>query len=92
MVKAPSRLSPTDAPEADGTIAWDATMLVLVEVTGGGKTGLGYTYASSAAREVVNGVLAEKVVGQDAFDIPRLWISLVRAVRNRARRAYPAAG
>ena len=73
---------PTDAPEADGTITWNATTLVLVEVSGGGKTGIGYTYASSAAREIVTGVLAEIVIGQDAFDIPRLWVSLVRAVRN----------
>ena len=27
---------PTDAPEADGTYAWDATTLVLVEATAGG--------------------------------------------------------
>jgi len=26
----------TDRPEADGTIAWDSTTLVLVEVSGGG--------------------------------------------------------
>jgi L-alanine-DL-glutamate epimerase-like enolase superfamily enzyme len=73
---------PTDAPEADGTISWDATTLILIEVSGGGKTGLGYTYASTAAREAVTEVLAEIVVGQDAFDIPRLWIAMVRAVRN----------
>ena len=30
---------PTDAPEADGTIAWDRTTLVLVEVEAGGNSG-----------------------------------------------------
>ena len=39
---------PTDAPEADGTYAWDSTTLVLVEARAGGKTGLGYTYADTA--------------------------------------------
>jgi len=28
---------PTDAPEADGTLAWNETTLVLVEATGGGR-------------------------------------------------------
>ncbi len=30
---------PTDKPEADGTIAWNSTTLVLVEVSGGGRKG-----------------------------------------------------
>jgi hypothetical protein len=34
---------PTDAPESDGTYAWDKTTLVLVEVTAGGRRGLGYS-------------------------------------------------
>ena len=34
---------PTDAPEADGTLAWSSTTLVVAHVTGGGRTGLGYT-------------------------------------------------
>ncbi|WP_207231014.1 hypothetical protein [Bradyrhizobium sp. Leo121] len=37
---------PTDAPEADGTIAWSATTLVLVEVDAGGVTGVGYSAAA----------------------------------------------
>jgi hypothetical protein len=36
---------PTDAPESDGTLAWDATTMVLVEARAGEVTGLGYTYA-----------------------------------------------
>ena len=34
---------PTNAPEADGTYRWDRTVLVLVEVSAGGASGLGYT-------------------------------------------------
>jgi L-alanine-DL-glutamate epimerase-like enolase superfamily enzyme len=81
---------PTDAPEADGTITWNTTTLVLVEVSGGGQTGSGYTYASAAAREVVAEVLAGIVIGQDAFDIPRLWVAQVRAVRNLGLRGVCA--
>jgi hypothetical protein len=32
---------PTDAPESDGTLAWDETTIVVVEVEGGGCRGLG---------------------------------------------------
>ena len=32
---------PTDAPEADGTIAWDDTTMVVVEARAGGLTGTG---------------------------------------------------
>ncbi len=36
---------PTGFPESDGTLAWDATTLVLVEVEAGGRKGIGFTYA-----------------------------------------------
>ncbi|HEX5507810.1 MAG TPA: enolase C-terminal domain-like protein [Pseudolabrys sp.] len=81
---------PTDAPEADGTIAWDATTLVLVEVTAADATGLGYSYADASAAEIVTGLLAHKIEGQDAFDIPKLWIDMVRAVRNVGWRGVAA--
>ncbi len=81
---------PTDAPEADGTIAWDATTLVLVEVAAGGATGLGYSYADAAAAEIVTDVLAGKIKEQDAFDIPKLWLAMVRAVRNIGWRGVAA--
>jgi len=39
---------PAERPEADGTLAWSSTTLIVVHVTGGGRTGIGYTYADSA--------------------------------------------
>ena len=36
---------PTDQPEADGTLEWQATTMVTAEVRAGGATGLGWTYA-----------------------------------------------
>src|SRR5919199_1708677 len=45
---------PTDLPEADGTIHWDSTTLVLVEaVAESGLRGLGFSYASAAAAAMV---------------------------------------
>lgn len=81
---------PTDAPEADGTFQWNATTLVLVEVIAGGKTGIGYTYSGIAAADVVNDVLLEVVRDEDAFNIPKLWLSMVRAVRNLGWRGLSA--
>ncbi len=49
---------PTDAPEADGTLAWDKTTLVLVTARAGDQQGIGWSYAAAAAAPVVTGVLA----------------------------------
>jgi L-alanine-DL-glutamate epimerase-like enolase superfamily enzyme len=39
---------PTERPERDGTLEWNSTTLVTVELTEDGVTGLGYTYADRA--------------------------------------------
>jgi L-alanine-DL-glutamate epimerase-like enolase superfamily enzyme len=76
---------PTDAPEADGTLAWDKTIVVLVTVHAGGEHGLGWSYASGAARTVITEALAGVVVGRDAFDIPGTAEAMARQVRNIGR-------
>jgi L-alanine-DL-glutamate epimerase-like enolase superfamily enzyme len=76
---------PTDAPEADGTFAWRDTVLVLAEAEAGGKSGLGYSYTAPAACSVISDPLAGAVLGVDAFDIPKLSVSMTRAVRNLGR-------
>ena len=40
---------PTEQPESDGTMEWNSTTIVIVELSAGGKTGLGYTYADVTA-------------------------------------------
>ncbi|MFF0425377.1 enolase C-terminal domain-like protein [Streptomyces sp. NPDC004520] len=76
---------PTDAPEADGTFAWDRTTMVLVRVRGGGAAGLGYTYGDRAAADVVGGLLHEVVVGRTVLDVPSANEAMSRAVRNADR-------
>lgn len=76
---------PTDAPESDGTLAWDATTLVLVEAHAAGVTGLGWTYASPAAAAVVSGSLAGLVTGADATTPAASWARMHAAVRNTGR-------
>lgn len=76
---------PTERPEADATLAWDATTLVVVEVTAGGVTGLGYTYADAACVPLVTGTLAGTVTGREVFDVPAIWEAMRRRVRNLGR-------
>ncbi|MDY0884415.1 enolase C-terminal domain-like protein [Dongia soli] len=76
---------PTDAPEADGTFAWQDTVFVLAEVEAGGKSGLGYSYTAPAACGIIADPLAPVVLGTDVFDIPLLSVSMFRAVRNLGR-------
>lgn len=76
---------PTDAPEADGTIAWDSSTLVLVQVRAGDVTGTGWTYAAPPAAAVVRDLLAPVVVGSDPLAVPATFEAMVRAVRNAGR-------
>lgn len=76
---------PTDEPESDGTLSWDSTTIVLVEVEAGGVRGLGYTYGDGAAGAVAGGKLRDVVVGRDALDVHGAWLAMVTAVRNDGR-------
>jgi hypothetical protein len=49
---------PTDAPEADGTLAWNETTMVLVRGRAGGEQEICWSYAAAAAGAVVTDVLA----------------------------------
>jgi L-alanine-DL-glutamate epimerase-like enolase superfamily enzyme len=85
MVSADAYTVPTDSPEADGTFAWTSTTIIVVEVQGGGKTGLGYTYSDGAVVQLIRGKLAECVHGRDVMDPPAAWRAMTRAVRNIGR-------
>ena len=73
---------PTDAPEADGTLSWDSTTLVLATVRSEDVTGLGYTYAPAATASIIADLLADVITGLPALDVPRMNEAMHRAVRN----------
>ncbi|GAA4813365.1 enolase C-terminal domain-like protein [Tomitella cavernea] len=73
---------PTDAPESDGTLAWDSTTVVIVSARCGPYIGTGYTYAGPAAATVITGTLAGVVEGADAMTPQRSWMQMQHAVRN----------
>ncbi len=77
---------PTDGgEESDGTATWDATTMVLVEVTGGGKTGLGYTYADAAAASVIREEFSELLLGEDALETGERFAQMQVKIRNLGR-------
>jgi L-alanine-DL-glutamate epimerase-like enolase superfamily enzyme len=76
---------PTDAPESDGTLEWDATTLVLVEVHAGDKTGLGYTYGPTAIGTLIDSTLRELVEGADPTAPGATWARMQAALRNAGR-------
>ncbi len=73
---------PTDAPEADGTFSWDSTTMVLVELQAGDKHALGYTCADISTAKLIETLLHQVVLGQDAFAHGAILQSMWRAVRN----------
>ncbi|MGH9000416.1 MAG: enolase C-terminal domain-like protein, partial [Acidimicrobiia bacterium] len=76
---------PTDVPESDGTFAWDATTIVVVEAHTGAESGLGYSYTAAPAAALINEVLGPRVVGADAMAVPEAWKAMVASVRNLGR-------
>jgi L-alanine-DL-glutamate epimerase-like enolase superfamily enzyme len=76
---------PTDFPESDGTLEWDSTTLILVEIRAGGRRGLGYTYADAATGRLIHDKLADVVRGGDAMAVSRAWSAMVQALRNLGR-------
>ena len=76
---------PTDAPEEDGTLAWDATTIVVVHAHAGGVAGLGYSYADVSTAKLIESKLAGVVEGMDASAPRRSWAAMVKAIRNLGR-------
>jgi L-alanine-DL-glutamate epimerase-like enolase superfamily enzyme len=76
---------PTDGPEADGTLAWDSTTIVVVHAHGAGEWGLGYTYCDVAAARLVQSKLAGVVQGADAMAPQAVWEAMVEQSRNVGR-------
>ncbi|MBN8930012.1 MAG: mandelate racemase [Rhodospirillales bacterium 69-11] len=81
-IRARAYTIPTDKPEADGTIAWDKTTIVIAEADAGGKTGIGYTYADASIVPLIEKKLKEAVAGVDAMDVPSAFRKMTATIRN----------
>jgi L-alanine-DL-glutamate epimerase-like enolase superfamily enzyme len=76
---------PTDFPESDGTIAWDKTTIVVVEVGSDGEHGLGYTYADLNTANLIRSKLSDEILGKNAMDLARCHHAMLVAIRNLGR-------
>lgn len=68
--------------ESDGTLVWDSTSVVVVQVHAGEHVGLGYSYCDPAAVAVIEGTLAELAVGSDPLMPGRCWAQMQREIRQ----------
>jgi L-alanine-DL-glutamate epimerase-like enolase superfamily enzyme len=76
---------PTETPEADGTYEWNSTTIVIVDAIGGGKHGLGYTYADTATAKLIDDKLKKAVIGRDAMSVSAAWTAMWHSIRNLGR-------
>jgi L-alanine-DL-glutamate epimerase-like enolase superfamily enzyme len=76
---------PTTSKESDGTIEWDSTTLVVVELESAGVIGFGYTYAHSACCQIIEDLFYPLILGGDPFAIEQHWAAMNASVRNIGR-------
>jgi L-alanine-DL-glutamate epimerase-like enolase superfamily enzyme len=76
---------PTETPESDGTLKWEKTTLVLVEIAADGKFGLGYSYADEATATLIKSTLADAVIGMNPMDVDGAHSAMVHRIRNLGR-------
>jgi len=76
---------PTDKPESDGTFAWNATTLILVQIDAAGVQGIGYSYADEATALLIQRTFVPLLCGQDALATAARWADMVGAIRNLGR-------
>lgn len=76
---------PTDQPEADGTLDWSETSVVVALVSAGGLTGTGWTYGSPVCQKLIDGKLAGVVDGSDPMAVGATNEALIRQCRNLGR-------
>jgi L-alanine-DL-glutamate epimerase-like enolase superfamily enzyme len=68
--------------ESDGTLIWNSTTLVVVELTAGDQTGLGYTYCDPSAGTVIQSKLASVVEEADPLMPQHVWAQMQMATRQ----------
>jgi L-alanine-DL-glutamate epimerase-like enolase superfamily enzyme len=84
---------PTDGPdgrESDGTLEWDSTTLVLVELQAAGKTGIGFTYADEGVAKLIDAKLKKHVQGKNPLLVSSIWRVLRAELRNSGQRGAGA--
>ena len=81
-VRAAAYTVPTAGTEADGTLCWEATTVIVVTARAGDTTGTGWSYGHAGAVPVINDLLAKAVKGCDAMAVPRCHAAMRLITRN----------
>ena len=68
--------------ESDGTLVWDSTTLVVVQLRCGADTGLGYTYCHPAAGQVIESKLASILRDADPLMPQKAWAQMQMQTRQ----------
>jgi len=76
---------PTDSPEADGTLAWDKTTMIIARIHAGDQCGIGWTYGAAAVADVIVDVLSPHVLNHNVVDVGGAFDNMVRQIRNVGR-------
>lgn len=87
-----AHIVPTEVPEADGTLSWDETVLVTVQLASAGVTGFGYTYADLSTARLIETRLGKIILGSSAWDIDRNHRAMFHALRNLGQDGIGAMG
>jgi L-alanine-DL-glutamate epimerase-like enolase superfamily enzyme len=81
---------PTEEPESDGTLEWDATTIVVVELEAEGECGLGYAYGDRSVATFVDSMLRPCLYGADAMRPAAANVAMRRAIRNAGQQGVGA--
>lgn len=73
---------PSDSIESDGTLEWDKTEMVIVQIGAEGLTGLGYSYGDPAMYGIIKEKFAPLVKDANLFEHSTIHQNLVHKVRN----------
>lgn len=73
---------PTEKPESDGTLTWSSTGMLCVQIHCQGYTGLGYSYTTEAAAQIVKKHFVELIVGRGPYPVQKRNFQMQRSVRN----------
>ena len=84
-VKVSAYQVPTGTQEADGTLEWSSTTLVLVEISAANQLGIGYSYADTATARLIQDKLGPLLLKTDGLATAARHQDLVRAIRNLGR-------
>jgi L-alanine-DL-glutamate epimerase-like enolase superfamily enzyme len=82
---------PLEAPESDGTFAWESTTVVVAQVEVGGVTGVGFTFGPKACATLIDELLRPALLDREA-DVASCWEAMVRAIRNVGRPGVASMG